>query len=166
MSSDVSWHIRDKLRPMPKHGSILLYVHGNQKARWDGQLRTATSTFTHSSWTMCFTQMDEVLLTSTETGRLVRTDSPGRQPRLSHSSWTMTDFMYEIKHLVHCLFIKGTGVTFCWIPSLWTNFQWKGWLSNKTKSHQQCAVNSIRRSVVSRGDVQHDWKWRVETIRI
>ena len=33
MSSDVSWHIRDKLRPMPKHCSILLYVHGNRKAR-------------------------------------------------------------------------------------------------------------------------------------
>ena len=33
MSSDVSWHIRDKLWPMPKHGSINLYVHGNQKAR-------------------------------------------------------------------------------------------------------------------------------------
>ena len=31
MSSDVSWHIRDKLWPMPKHGSIILYVHGNQK---------------------------------------------------------------------------------------------------------------------------------------
>ena len=33
MSSDVGWHIRDKLRPMPKHDSINLYVHGNQKAR-------------------------------------------------------------------------------------------------------------------------------------
>ena len=33
MSSDVIWHIRDKLWPMPKHGSIILYVHGNQKAR-------------------------------------------------------------------------------------------------------------------------------------
>ena len=33
MSSDVSWHIRDKLWPMPKHGSTNLYVHGNQKAR-------------------------------------------------------------------------------------------------------------------------------------
>ena len=32
MSSDVSWHIRDKLWPMPKHGSIILYIHGNQKA--------------------------------------------------------------------------------------------------------------------------------------
>ena len=46
MSSDVSWHIRDKLWPMPKHGSIILYVHGNQKARQDGQPRTSTSTFT------------------------------------------------------------------------------------------------------------------------
>ena len=26
-------HIGDKLRPMPKHGSIKLYVHGSQKAR-------------------------------------------------------------------------------------------------------------------------------------
>ena len=33
MSSDVTWHIRDKLWPMPKHGSINLYVHWNQKAR-------------------------------------------------------------------------------------------------------------------------------------
>ena len=34
--------------PMPKHGSIWLYVHGNQKAREDGQSRTATSTHTHT----------------------------------------------------------------------------------------------------------------------
>ena len=33
MSSDAMRHIRDKLWPMPKHGSINLYVHGNQKAR-------------------------------------------------------------------------------------------------------------------------------------
>ena len=45
------WHIRDKLWPMPKHGSIEFF-------------------------------------TSTEIRRLVRTDSPGRPPRLSHSSWT------------------------------------------------------------------------------
>ena len=46
MSSDVTWHIRDKLWPMPKHGSIILYIQGNQKARYDGQPRTATSTLT------------------------------------------------------------------------------------------------------------------------
>ena len=32
MSSYVIWHIRDKLWPMPKHGSINLYVHGNPRA--------------------------------------------------------------------------------------------------------------------------------------
>jgi len=32
MSSDVGWHIRDKLWPVPKHGSVLPYVHRNRKA--------------------------------------------------------------------------------------------------------------------------------------
>ena len=50
MSSDVGWHIRDKLRR-----NMVQY---------------------------CFT--------STETRRLVRTDSLGRPPRLSHCSWTMS----------------------------------------------------------------------------
>ena len=26
-------HIKDKLKPMPKHGSIKVYIHGSQKAR-------------------------------------------------------------------------------------------------------------------------------------
>ena len=34
--------------------------------------------------------MVQYSFTSTETRSLVRTDSPGRPPRLSHSSWTMT----------------------------------------------------------------------------
>ena len=49
MSSDVIWHIRDKsvvTAMPPKHGSINLYVQGNQKARLDGQPRTSTSTLT------------------------------------------------------------------------------------------------------------------------
>ena len=32
MSSDVGWHIRDKLWPVQKHGSMFLYVHRNRKA--------------------------------------------------------------------------------------------------------------------------------------
>ena len=31
---------------MPKHCSVLLYVHRNRKAYYDGKPRTATSTFT------------------------------------------------------------------------------------------------------------------------
>ena len=44
MSADII--IRNKLRPTREHGSILLYVHGNHKARSDGKPRTATSTLT------------------------------------------------------------------------------------------------------------------------
>ena len=41
-----------------------------------------------TSWDQC-RSMVQYGFTSTETRRLVRTDSPGRPPRLSHSSWTM-----------------------------------------------------------------------------
>ena len=46
ISSDVSWHIRDKLRPVCEHSSVLLYIHRNHKARLDGEPRTATLTLT------------------------------------------------------------------------------------------------------------------------
>ena len=45
--------------------------------------------------------MVQYRLTSTETRRLVRTDSPGRPPRLSHSSWTMTLLSLRILYIVH-----------------------------------------------------------------
>ena len=41
-----------------------------------------------TSWDQC-RSMVQYSFTSTETRRLVRADSPGRPPRLSHSSWTM-----------------------------------------------------------------------------
>ena len=41
-----------------------------------------------TSWDQC-RSMVQYSLTSTETRRLVRMDSPGRPPRLSHSSWTI-----------------------------------------------------------------------------
>jgi len=66
MSSDVSWHISDKLWPMPKHGSIILYVHGPR--------------------------------------RLVRTDRPGRPPRLSHSSWTISQHVVVADRFYIALF--------------------------------------------------------------
>ena len=27
------------------------------------------------------------------------------------------DIIFVIKYLIHCLLVKSTGVTFCWIPS-------------------------------------------------
>ena len=41
-----------------------------------------------TSWDQCIS-MVQYCFTSTETIRLVRTDSPGRPPQLSHSSWTV-----------------------------------------------------------------------------
>ena len=41
-----------------------------------------------TSWDQC-QSMVQYSFTSTETRRLVRTDSPGRPSRLSHNSWTM-----------------------------------------------------------------------------
>ena len=70
MSSDVGWHIRDKLWQTPKHGSINLYVHGSPKARQDGQPRTAvecgvyfagdTSTTAENDETFCSMECVEI----------------------------------------------------------------------------------------------------------
>ena len=49
---------------------------------------------------------------STETRRLVRTDSPGRPPRLSHSSWTIANNLLHISHLKGYIF-------------RWTLFAWE-----------------------------------------
>ena len=70
--------------------------------------------------------------TSTETRRLVRTDSPGRPPRLSHSSWTIkTDaykptyfhtylspypFTYESTYIR--IYLTDSFLT-CWRSKLW-----------------------------------------------
>jgi len=43
--------IRDKLWPMPKHGSALLYVHRNRKAHWTESPRRPAR-LSHSSWTL------------------------------------------------------------------------------------------------------------------
>ena len=43
MSSDVSWHIRDKLWPMPKHGSIILSTETRMLVRTDSHLDSHTT---------------------------------------------------------------------------------------------------------------------------
>ena len=51
-----------------------------------------------TSWDQC-RSMVQYSFTSTETRRLVRTDSPGRPPRLSHSSWAMPHWGFWNKRL-------------------------------------------------------------------
>ena len=50
--------------------------------------------------------MVQYIFTSTETRRLVRTDSPGWPPRLSHSSWTMQAPSYAVLSII--LYLKVT----------------------------------------------------------
>ena len=49
-------------------------------------------------WDQCVSIV-QYCFTSTEIIRLVRTDSPGRPPRLSHSSWTLTAVDQTWHHL-------------------------------------------------------------------
>ena len=48
-----------------------------------------------TSWDQCRSMVHYSFM-STETRRLVRTDSPGQPPRLSHSSWTMRETIRTI----------------------------------------------------------------------
>ena len=61
-----------------------------------------------TSWDQC-RSMVQYIFTSTEARRLVRTDSPGRPPRLSHSSWTMS---FSVNS-VHAL--KLSWFCCCWL---------------------------------------------------
>ena len=47
---------------MPKHGSVTVYVHGNQKARYDGQSRTATVDSLSLSQVLNYDDDDELML--------------------------------------------------------------------------------------------------------
>ena len=62
-----------------------------------------------TSWDQC-RSMVQYSFTSTETRRLVRTDSPGRPPRLSHSSWTINwCFFCSVPFYVYApLFLRKT----------------------------------------------------------
>ena len=75
------------------------------------------------SWDILGTSCDQCrstvqqIFTSTETRRLVRTDSPGCPPRLSHSSWTMTNVLVGQSPFIH----TGQQPIFsfkCWIKDL------------------------------------------------
>ena len=53
--------------------------------------------------------------------------------------------IYEIKHFVHCLLTKGTGVIFCWIPShcgLTFNERWAD------RAAKQEAINNMQSTIL------------------
>ena len=55
-----------------------------------------------TSWDQCWSMVQHSF-TSMETRRLVRMDSPGRPPRLSHSSWTIWNIKQKQYHLFYAL---------------------------------------------------------------
>ena len=59
-----------------------------------------------TSWDQC-RSMVQHSFTATETRRLVRMDSPGRPPQLSHSSWTMSMNMTMHKSPVATEIVNG-----------------------------------------------------------
>ena len=61
-----------------------------------------------TSWDQC-RSMAQYSFTSTETRRLVRTDSPGQPPRLSHSSWTILCFWRKYGALFGSRFDRNGG---------------------------------------------------------
>ena len=90
-----------------------------------------------TSWDQC-RSMVQYSITSTETRRLVRTDSRGRPPRLSHSYWTMergwSQSVYDWLPPVHGMVpsatrvnirlvvcLSGTAVTIISLPVLVKN---------------------------------------------
>jgi len=86
---------------------VLLNVLGCRLTRWD----------------QCVS-MVQCCFTSTETMKLVRTDSPGRAPRLSHSSWTIhccLDPIY-ISRAVN----TGTRFNCLWQRAAWLAIWFRG----------------------------------------
>ena len=73
-----------------------------------------------TSWDQC-RSMVQCSFTSTETRRLLRTDSPGRSPRLSHSSWTMAVVLIE-----GCLY---NAILRSWADSLHSHVILQEWLA-------------------------------------
>ena len=67
-----------------------------------------------TSWDQCVSTV-QYGFTSTETIRLFRTDSPGRPPRLSHSSWTKNNL--KKKNLKGCGEGKLQALVYDILPS-------------------------------------------------
>ena len=63
----------------------------------------------------------------------------------STDSKEKSDIIYEIKHLVHCLNITGTGVTFCWIPSH-CGLTFNEWRADRPA--KRAAINNMQSAIL------------------
>ena len=115
--------------------------------------------------------MVQYSFTSTETRRLVRTDSPGRPPRLSHSSWTMSCFVRiygvllyrlcvwvspKLQALVYADILPSTTAVFSYAIGsikLSANEQFFCWCSNSSMFVTDNS-NKTRRAIYSRQQIK------------
>ena len=79
----------------------------------------------------------------------------------STDSKMRSDIVYEIKHLVQCLLLKGIGITFCWIPSHFglTFNEWadsaaeRGVISNMQSTILDALLSSKKRRNIIENDM-------------
>ena len=103
--------------------------------------------------------MVQYRFTSTEPRRLVRTDSPGRQPRLSHSSWTMWLLLFVLFCFYICSFLffcyaqRTKGDNSFWLTSHLNEgrrqqcYVWM-WFRDIGPSHRACLCESGFRALL------------------
>ena len=70
-----------------------------------------------TSWVQCWSMVQYSFM-STETRRLVRTDSPGWPPRLSHVSWTTSEYMYIVTIVLVSSIYQVHSSRFCCLSLL------------------------------------------------
>ena len=88
-----------------------------------------------TSWDQC-RSIIQYSFTSTETRRLVRTDSPGQPSRLSHSSWTMFCCC-----CCCCWLLLYSAILRSWADSLHSCRMWF-YMSDTGVSHIHCTANT------------------------
>ena len=94
-------------------------------------------------------RMVQYSFTSTETRRLIRTDSPGRPPRLSHSSWTMTSWFLHTHAFMSSVHDCRSRVRLCtWFGGV----DFWSWVSAKSDEQWNCFKGSVgKMSGIRRG---------------
>ena len=70
-----------------------------------------------TSWVQCWSMLQYSFM-STETRRLIRTDSPGRPPRLSHITWTTSEYMYIVTIVLVSSIYQVHSSRFCCLSLL------------------------------------------------
>ena len=92
-----------------------------------------------TSWDQCVS-MVQYSFTFTETRRLVRTDSPGRPPRLSHSSWTIARVVNHAPRWPLSVEFIQSKFNHGWNVEGQANFRWSGDIS-KAWCHVESVLN-------------------------